>query len=398
MRKDHSKTETAQRTGAGPGRRAGAAGALARRLVVVGLCAGLAAGCTLPRGAGFQAEVLGLGTSARADQPADLQVETVTRDALRDYADWPDPTAQDHEWLPHRNQPASQLIASGDEVSVTVWDTEDNSLMTGEGQKFVTLENERVSAAGRVFLPYIGSVRIAGMAPGHAREVIEKRYLDVVPSAQVQIGHRPGRHSAVSMVGGIGKPGNYTLEGRDITLLSMISQAGGIEPSLTNPQVRLMRGGRVYGIAAARLMADPRFDTVLRGGDKVVIEEDRRYFLSLGAAAQEAMHPFPRDDLSALDAMSVIGGVSDSRADPKGILILREYPETALRDDGTGPRRGRVVFVLDLTSADGLFSARKFPIRSGDLIYATESAVTSTQTVFNLISSLFVVTNQASDL
>jgi polysaccharide export outer membrane protein len=169
-------------------------------------------------------------------------------------------------------------------------------------------------------------------------------------------------------------------------------------PSLNNPQIRLMRRGQVYGISAKRVMTDPRLDTVLRAGDKVVIEEDPRYFLSLGAAANEALHPFPRDDLSALDAMSVIGGVSDSRADPKGILILREYPETALRNDGTGPHESRVVFVLDLTSADGLFSARKFPIRSGDLIYVTESAVTSTQTVFNLISSLFVVSNQASNL
>jgi polysaccharide export outer membrane protein len=46
-----------------------------------------------------------------------------------------------------------------------------------------------------------------------------------------------------------------------------------------------------------------------------------------------------------------------------------------------------VVFTLDLTSADGLFSAGQFPILSGDLVYATESPVTTAQTVFSILGN-----------
>ena len=122
------------------------------------------------------------------------------------------------------------------------------------------------------------------------------------------------------------------------------------------------------------------------------------FFLSLGAAGSEDVHPFPRDELSALEAISIIGGVSDNRANPKGILVLRDYPASMVRPDGSGPPHERVVFTLDLTSADGLFSAGQFPIMSGDLVYATESRLTSAQTVLSILGNTLGLANQTLEL
>jgi len=156
---------------------------------------------------------------------------------------------------------------------------------------------------------------------------------------------------------------------------------------MVNPQVRLMRGGEIYGTSVARLYAEPGLDTTLVGGDRVIVEEEARYFLSLGAAGSEALHRFPKDTVSALDALSIIGGVSDDRADPKGILILREYPASALSGQGRRPPQTRIVFTIDLTSADGLFSAGNFRIMPRDLVYATESPVTATRTIIGLLGA-----------
>jgi polysaccharide biosynthesis/export protein len=90
-----------------------------------------------------------------------------------------------------------------------------------------------------------------------------------------------------------------------------------------------------------------------------------------------------------------MGGVSDARADPQGILVMREYPAAAVRQDGSGPGKTRMVFAIDLTSADGLFSAGRFQINSGDLVYATESPFTAAQTIFGLVDGGFAVVNQA---
>jgi len=51
----------------------------------------------------------------------------------------------------------------------------------------------------------------------------------------------------------------------------------------------------------------------------------------------------------------------------------------------------RVVFTLDLTSADGLFSAGIFHIMPGDLVYATESPVNAASTVLGLLGTVLGV-------
>jgi polysaccharide export outer membrane protein len=205
-----------------------------------------------------------------------------------------------------------------------------------------------------------------------------------------------GRQSTVSLVSGVATPGSYPLPDQDFTVLELIAEGGGIPASLNNPQIRLHRGSRVYGTSVARLLAEPRLNTTLVGGDRVVIEADSRYFLSLGAAGREARHLFPQDRVTALDALAIIGGVSDERANAPGILTLRRYPAAAGRADGRGPRHARTIFTVDLTSADGLFSAGQFLIRPGDLVYVTESPLIGARTVFGLIGSVFGLVNQVS--
>jgi polysaccharide export outer membrane protein len=197
-------------------------------------------------------------------------------------------------------------------------------------------------------------------------------------------------------VSGVRAPGSYPLLDQDYTVLALLAEAGGVNETLNNPQIRLIRDDQIYGTSVARLFEDPALDTTLRGGDKVLVESDDRFFLSLGATGREAEHLFPRDRISALEAMSIMGGVAEQRANPQGILVLRQYPADAVRADGTGPRHQRTVFTLDLTTADGLFSAGQFQIYPGDLVYGTESPVASAQTVFSLLGSAFVLVNQVN--
>ena len=198
----------------------------------------------------------------------------------------------------------------------------------------------------------------------------------------------PGRRSSVDVVSGVVSVGSYPLPDRNFSMLSLLSQSGGVTPGLRNPQLKLVRGDGVYGIAVERLFADPALDATLQGGDKVIVEEDKRYFLSLGAAGVESLLYFPKETVSALDAVSLVGGVNDARANPKGVLILREYAAKSVRSDGSGPDRARVVFTLDLTSTDGLFSARKFQVQPKDLVLVTESPVNSARTLFGLVAQV----------
>lgn len=360
-----------------------------KRFLLMTSCTALLGGCDLtPRGAGLQREVLAATVEADGTLTTDFAVEVVTRENLVTYLTWPAADDAHYHWISRVDQPNTRTIANGDTLRITIWSTEDNGLLTAPGQRFVTLPDMRVSANGTVFLPYVDNVRVRGMSPGRAREVIEEKYMSVTPSAQVQVELIEGRERTVSLISGVSSPGSYPLADNDVTILQLIADGGGISSSLNNPQVRLQRNGRIYGISADRLLDRPSNDTTLQGGDKVYIEEDDRTFLSLGAAGSEAVHSFPTETVTALEALSIIGGISEDRADAQGILILRRYPVAKVTADRSGPDHPRTVFTLDLTSADGLFSADQFEIEPGDLVYVSESPLTAAGSILAVLGAV----------
>ena len=360
------------------------------RLIGTALAVLAAAGCALPRGGPVEREIVTAGESGYQD----FAVYPVTRDFLSVAADWPLTGEPHYRWITASQGASSQLIRAGDTVQLRIWDSSENSLLTGPEAPNADLGEIRVAPNGTIFVPYVGDVSIGGMTPQRAREVVQRALEAITPSAQVQISLIEGRGNSVDLVGGVGAPGSYPMPDRNFTVLSLISAAGGVSAGLDNPQIRLIRGGQIYGTSIARLYAEPQLDTRLRGGDRVIVEADRRYFLSLGATGAEAQHVFTQDVITALDALAITGGVNDSRADPGGVLILRQYPASAVQPGQPGPRATQVVFSIDLTTAEGLFAARNFRVNPGDLVLGTESPLTSTQTIFGLIGSAFGLVGQ----
>jgi polysaccharide export outer membrane protein len=343
-------------------------------------------GCSLPRGAALSAEVL---REQDAKQPS-FSVVAVSRANVNRIAGWPATGGHaSHGWLSAKSGPASTAIRSGDAVTLVIWDSQENSLLTAFGAKTVTLPGLQVSPTGTIFVPYLGEVVVNGQTPAAAREQIQKAMEPIAPSAQVQLAVQAGARNSVDLVGGVGQPGVYPLVDRNVSILSVLAQGGGILVGFQNPMVRLVRGSKTYEIAGKRLLAEADKNTTLQGGDKVIITEDERYFTALGATGRESLIRFERDDLSALEAVSMAGGINDGRANPKGVLILREYTARALRADGMqGPEMSQVVFTFDLTTADGLFAARNFRVNPLDTVYATESPLIAANTIFGVLGSL----------
>ncbi len=335
------------------------------------LALALLGACALPRGAPTPYEVLG---SANVAHDAPIQVVPVTRESLATLARWPQPEGLSRmNWPRNPGRPTARTIRPGDRLELAVWDSQTSSLITTEAQRVANLQAMIVPATGRVFIPYVGEVPVAGLTTDVARREIEKRLHPAVPDAQVQLTVIPGSDNTIDVVSGVARPGRIALPETSPTLLAVLAEAGGIAPTLRNPLVRLTRGGRSFTIAARTLYSDPAYDIVLQGGDRLIVEEDERSFIALGAAGRQQEIPFTQDSIDALTALSAIGGLNPSRAHLNGLMVLREYPEAAVRADGTGPEKPWVVFTFDLASAEGLFAARHFKIAPGDVVLATES-------------------------
>lgn len=367
---------------------------LARSLLVLTAAATLTA-CSLPRGAALESEI----TSAAHNDAPGYSVVEVNRASVPMISRWPATGwSEGYRWLSGTRGPKSSVIQAGDRINLVVWDSQENSLLTSTEQKVVNMQGLEVSSSGMIFVPYIDEVRVSGQTPDGARRLIQDKLSAVLPAAQVQLSMEPGAENSVDLVSGVDSPTTIPLTNRNTRILSAISQGGGIESSLKNPLVRLTRNGTSYRIPAKDLFRTPSANVVLRGGDQIVVEEDERYFTALGASGSETIVDFDKKSINALEAMSMIGGVNDQRGNPQGVLILREYPSSAVRRDGSGPEMQYVVFVIDLTSADGLFSARNFQINPKDTVMVTESPVTTAQTVFGLVGRIFGFGAQISDI
>lgn len=357
------------------------------RCLALVLCIVAVSGCSIiPRGAGVQKEILKIDNK----QIAEFAVYPVTKSFLPAVQSWPLTGGEGSgRWIQHKHVPATSVIKPGDRLDLVIWDSETNSLLTSAEQKTVAMTNVLVSSTGNIFLPYLSSIKVAGNTLGSARRKIQGMMENIIPSAQVQLNRTEGYQNTADLVAGVASPGSYPVTTPNFTVLNLISQGGGVNAGLRNPRVRLNRNGQSHLQSLASIYANPSLDIPVLGRDKLVIEQDNRYFLSLGAAGKESLFYFEKENLSALDAMALVGGVADSRGNPRGILILREYPLSSVRDGIRGPGHQRSIFTLDITNADGLFSAGQFKINPMDTILVTESPLNSAQTILGLIGSLF---------
>ena len=294
----------------------------------------------------------------------------------------------------------SDTIQPGDVLSLTIWENVTDGLLVPEGQNATVLNEVQVDGSGFIFVPYAGRIRAAGNSPEAVRQIIVDKLKDQTPDPQVQVSRLAGDGTTVSVVGSVGAQGVYPIERPTRTLSAMLARAGGVSVAPEIAQVTLVRGGHSGSIWFEDLFSGPGQDIALRGGDRIMVQEDTRTFTALGATGQQNRVPFQSQAISAIEAIAQVGGLSTAAADPTGVFVFRNEPEAIARqlvgrNDLTGTQR--VVYVLDLTRPNGMFMARDFAIRDGDTVYVTEAPfVTFNKTIAAITGTLNTVNTAAT--
>ena len=283
----------------------------------------------------------------------------------------------------------SDTIRPGDVLGITVYENVDDPLL-GVGEAPATvLEEVQVDGAGFIFIPYAGRIKAAGNSPDAIRRIITNKLGEQTPDPQVEVRRASGDGSTGSLIGSIDSQGVYAIERPTRTLSTMMARAGGvtIEPEIA--QITVIRGKMRGKIWFQDLYDHPELDIALRGGDRILVEEDTRSFTALGATGGQAQVPFESQNLSALEGIAQVGGLNSATADPTGVFVFRNEPqEVAAQVLGRNDLQGtqRMVYVLDLTRPNGMFMARDFVIRDGDTLYVTEAPFTQWSKVISAIT------------
>jgi polysaccharide biosynthesis/export protein len=108
-----------------------------------------------------------------------------------------------------------------------------------------TALEQRIDGQGRIRIPYLGNVRIAGLTAREAEDQIEASYIAADIFRQVQVTIRVGEYSIkeVSVLGQVKRPGNVTfpIEANGLDLREVISQSGGFTNIAQTREVRVTR-------------------------------------------------------------------------------------------------------------------------------------------------------------
>lgn len=292
-------------------------------------------------------------------------------------------------------------IRVGDEIAVTVFENVPEGLLTTTETAGTTLDQIQVDEQGYIYVPFAGRIRAAGQTPEGLRATIARRLDEQTPDPQLYVSRTGGDGAAVSLVGRLNAQGVYPIERPTRSLTAMIARAGGVTIPPQVAQVTLTRGSITDRVWLEDLFRHPELDIALRGGDRVLVQEDTRNFSVLGATGVQNQIPFDTPTISAVEALARVGGLDPTRADPTGVFVFRNEPEAIARSVLGMPNLigdQRVVYVLDLTAPNGMFLARDFKIRDGDTVYVTEAAAVQWNRLISTLTGTLSATGTAASL
>jgi len=367
-------------------------GARAAALIIL---VGMAAACALPRSGPNRSEIY----SGSVQREGDAFVVEVNDYVTRATAVVP--ALGFSEAFQNAGVVGSDTINAGDTLGLTIWENVDDGLLASQGMNATSLTEVQVDGAGYIFVPYAGRIKAAGNSPEALRQIITAKLDTQTPDPQVLVRRIAGDGSTVSLMGAISGQGVYAIERPTRTLSTMIARAGGVSIKAEVARITVKRGSQTGSVWLRDLYDNPRMDIALRSGDVILVEQDTRAFTALGATGAQARVPFDSKNLSALEAIATVGGLSSQIADPKGVFIFRNEPAEIAnivlgRDDLIGAQR--MVYVLNLTKPNGMFVARDFVIRDGDTVYVTEAPYVQWQKVLSALTGPLSTANTLNTL
>ena len=219
---------------------------------------------------------------------------------------------------------AQYRLALGDSIRITVFQVADLSLET------------RITEAGMISYPLLGSVSLAGLTVAEAEQRIARGLRDgnFVRQPQVSITVLTARGNQVSVLGHVGRPGRYPLETGEVRLTDMLATAGGIAVGGSDLVVVVgTRNGQAYRIEIdlPTVFGPNRrsADVMLENGDVIWVERAPTIYL-YGEVQRPGAMRLERH-MTVMQALASAGGLSQ-RGTLRGLRVSRKDGDGRMRE------------------------------------------------------------------
>lgn len=195
--------------------------------------------------------------------------------------------------------PPQYVVQVGDEVTVTLWGSVDAEWRL------------RVDRAGRISLPRVGPLPVAGAEAGSLEALLRARFERVFRGFELSAAVTEVGPARIQFSGFVERPGAYVVPGLS-TISNALALAQGPAAGGSYRRIRLLRNGAevvVFDLYAVLASADRSADRLLQPGDVLHVEPVGPQVAVLGSVNRPAVFEFLPGETVA-DALRLAGGFS----------------------------------------------------------------------------------------
>ncbi|MDG6881300.1 polysaccharide export protein Wza [Phocoenobacter uteri] len=298
-------------------------------------------------------------------------------------------------------------VNEGDILSVYIWEAPPAVLFgvtspeIGQGNsKLVKLPEQMVNKRGRITVPFVGSVFVKGKTPEQIQNQLVNSLRNKANQPQVIVRVTQNNSANVSIIregGSIRMP--LTTYGERI--LDAVAAVGGTPNNIQEVTVQLTRKNAVKTIPLESLIKEPAQNIPLRSGDVLALLDKPSSFTGLGALGTNRQVKFPTKGLNLAEAIGKMGGLIDTRSDPRGIFVFRYMPLNTLPDAKQQQwyKQGYstdteipTVYNIDLSKPQSFFILQKFPIQDKDIVYVSNAPLAEFNKFLRMVFSTSIST------
>lgn len=382
-----------------PRRAAPVAACLTRRSLLLGSLAALSA-CGLPQQGPTTAAVL-----QSAEDRAFLLIDV--DDAVTRKLGEP-PVASVSGLALDPSAAPSDSVGIGDVLNIRI-------LEAGAGGLFATsnggaggtdFQDVTVGRNGRIALPYVGEIEVAGRTPSQIEALIVENLQGkaIEPQALVRIAMSRGNRAVIT--GTVGSPGPFELSLSGDRLSAAIATVGGSDHPAHETTVTILRNNRQARARLSEILLQPENDIPLQRDDLVVLAHEPPRYTLTGAVGQPGTYRIETPRYSLLEAIAAAGGASDDRANPAGLFLFRHEMPRRLSGAGiphldTYPVTEKgipTVYRFDMSRPETQFRAQRFLLTDGDALLVTNAATISLGKLLSLFDLGADVVNTAQSV
>ncbi|MFL2825652.1 MAG: polysaccharide biosynthesis/export family protein [Coraliomargaritaceae bacterium] len=269
------------------------------------------------------------------------------------------------------------ILGIGDRLLISIWEASGDGLFSTTEKKQTDIE-ATIDEEGRIFIPYVGLIQVAGEGIENLRKIISLGLEGKALEPQVQVKLLSNISNTIVTIGEVAKPGMYPIPVGGIQLLEALSLAGGSQLQTFETLISVVRGEQKAEIRLDAVLADSNNDIWLQANDTLQVTSKPKHFTALGAVRGQKRYTFESEFLSMSEALAQAGGLMDDISDSSGVFLFRFESMAILQDNGfelastaQDNLKIPVIYQMDLSKAESFFLASQFMLQDKDLIYVS---------------------------